>query len=69
MNDDIEYRYVRGQGWVAGYIDQQPISLEGFEKIIASYLRAGVITTTEVARVRFGTVVYNPRAIAYMDGI
>jgi hypothetical protein len=55
-SNEIEYRYVRGSGWVAGYRDSQPISTDHFEKILDDYLRYGVIMPNEVRTFRFTTI-------------
>jgi len=60
MTDEIEYRYVKGQGWVAGY-KHPTLRLEDIDW---SELQRKVL-----AYVNYNPRVYHPRTIAYMDGI
>lgn len=60
--DEIEYKYVRGLGWVASYKPEVPIAYITGE-------RTFMLTMTEF-RARIGsTIVYQPYSIAYMDGV
>lgn len=57
VDDSIEYRFVRGQGWVAGYKER------------TKYNNLTAVDIHNVI-VRIGrTIVHMPRSIMYADGI
>lgn len=61
-SDEIEYRFVHGQGWVAGYKTEVPIAYITGE-------RTFMMTMTEFSARIGQTIVYMPRSVMYLDGI